>query len=123
MKRQHRLLRSSDFARVRRQGRSWAHPLMVLSADRNDLPVTRFGFVVSRRIGKAVVRNRVKRRLREAARRHLHEVPPGWDVVILARAPIVEARYAEIENVLTQLLARARPWMAERSGEEGAACR
>lgn len=85
---------------------------MVVSADRNELAVSRFGFVVSRRIGKAAVRNRVKRRLREAVRHHLHEVPPGWDVVVLARAPIVEARFSEIENALAQLLARARTWMA-----------
>ncbi len=98
MERQHRLARSSDFSRVRKQGRSWAHPLLILSADRNELGTSRFGFIVSRRIGRAVVRNRVKRQLREAVRRHLAEVPPGWDYVILARVPIVEAPFAEIDT-------------------------
>ncbi len=115
MRRDQRLTRGSDFLRVRRQGHSWAHPLLVVSADRNELGVTRFGFIVSRRIGKAVVRNRVKRQLREAVRCHLGEVPAGWDVVILAKAPITEARFADIESAVAQSLGRARAWMVERA--------
>lgn len=114
MKKYQRLVRGADFARVRKQGHSWAHPLLVLSADRNELDCTRFGFIVGRRIGKAVVRNRVKRRLREAVRRHLDEAPAGWDMVFLARAPIVEARFADIENAVVQALRRARAWIAGR---------
>ncbi len=119
MKRLYRLTHSADFARLRKQGQSWAHPLLILSMDRNDLEWSRFGFIVSRRIGKAVVRNRVKRQLREAIRHHLEEFPRGWDVVIIARAPIAEARFAEIENAVMRMLARARSWACAR--ERGAA--
>lgn len=99
---------------MRKQGRAWSHPLVILSADRNEENRTRFGFIVGRRIGKAVVRNRVKRQLREAVRRHLDEAPAGWDMVLIARAPIVEARFADIENAVAQSLRRARSWIAER---------
>lgn len=112
MKRRHRLTRQSDLLRVRREGRSWAHPLLVLSAARNELGATRFAFIVGRRIGKAVVRNRVKRQLREAVRRHLSEVPAGWDMVLLARGPIAGARFAEIENAVAEMLRRSRAWVA-----------
>jgi ribonuclease P protein component len=111
MKRHQRLTRGSDFSRVRKQGHSWAHPLLVLALARNDLGWSRFGFVVSRRVGGAVVRNRVKRRMREALRRHLDQIPAGWDVVLVARAPIAEARFVEIESAVTQLLTRACPWL------------
>lgn len=84
---------------------------MILAADHNDLHIARFGFVVSRKVGKAVVRNRVKRRLREAVRKHLAEIPSGWDIVILARPPSAEARFAEIESALVQTLARAASWL------------
>jgi len=113
MKRRRRLTRGADFIRVRKQGHSWAHPLVILSADRNELGWTRFGFVVSRRIGKAVVRNRIKRQLREAVRRHLDEVPAGWDMVFVARQPIAEARFADIDSAVTQTLRRARSWISE----------
>lgn len=115
MKRYQRLVRGSDFGRVRKQGRSWAHPLLILAADRNDLGWSRFGFITSRKVGGAVVRNRVRRRMREAIRRHLDEIPAGWDVVLIARAPIADARFAAIEQAITQLLGRARPWMADRA--------
>lgn len=100
---------------MRRQGRSWAHPLLILAADRNELGWSRFGFVVSRRVGGAVVRNRVKRRLREAVHRHLDEVPAGWDVVLVARAPVATASFADIEAAVSRLLARARAWMLDQA--------
>jgi len=112
MERRYRLTRREDFGRVHRQGRAWSHPLLILSAVRNDLGCTRFGFVVSRRIGGAVVRNRVKRRLREAVRHHLSEFPVGWDVVLVARGRIAQARYADVESAVTRSLGRAQPWLS-----------
>lgn len=115
MKKHQRLVRGSDFLRVRKQGRSWASPLVILAADANDTDQSRFGYIASRRVGGAVVRNRARRRLREVMRRHLQEVPPGMDVVLIARAPLAEARFGDIECAVTQLLVRARPWMSERA--------
>jgi len=112
MERCHRLNRSADFERVRREGRSWHHRLLFLSASPNGLERSRFGFIVSRRVGSAVVRNRVKRRLREVVRRHLGEIPRGWDVVLVARPPIAGAKFSEIEEAFTELLRRARPWLS-----------
>jgi ribonuclease P protein component len=114
MRRNQRLVRGSDFIRVRKQGRSWSHPLLALAVNPNELATSRFGFVVSKRVGGAVVRNRVKRRMREVVRHRLGEIPAGWDVVLIARAPIAEARFAAIEAAVAQLLARARPWMASQ---------
>ena len=68
MDRQSRLRANQDFQRVRREGRSWSSPLAVLIAAPNAADHTRFGFAVGKRIGNAVTRNRVKRRLREAER-------------------------------------------------------
>lgn len=71
----------------------------------NGQPHSRFGFAVSRRVGKAVVRNRVKRRLR-AAVAELHP-PGGFDVIVTARAPAAGATYHELKAALAQLLRRA----------------
>ena len=71
----------------------------------NGLPHNRYGFVTSRAVGKAVVRNKVRRRLREAVRSLPLE--DGWDVVVIARRSAADAMYRELRESLASLLARA----------------
>ena len=110
MEKRFRLRKSGDFQLVRREGRSWAQPLLVLYARPNALDQTRVGLVVSKRVGGAVVRNRVRRRLREAARLRLAAVRPGWDVLFIARSPLATAEFAQIGAAVEQLLRRAGLW-------------
>jgi ribonuclease P protein component len=108
MQPQHRLRARADFERARRRGRSWGSPLLGLTAVRNDLELTRCGFVVSRRVGKAVVRNRVRRRLREVVRRQLPYVAAGWDLVFSARPAAAQATSHDLRRAVSDLLARGR---------------
>jgi ribonuclease P protein component len=81
----------------------------VLSVQRNDLEYSRFGFSVGRRIGKAVVRNRVKRRMRESVRQRLQkqEIAAGWDAVVIARHPIRNASFHQVDEAIGLVLRRA----------------
>ena len=81
--------------------------MLVLSLLPNGLPYSRFGFSVSSRIGNAVVRNRLKRRLRESIRLRQELIEPGWDVVFIARRPIGNADYHQIDAACARLLRRA----------------
>ncbi len=108
MKKRSRLRKNSDFQRVYEKGRSWAHPLLVLYALRNDLDYSRFGFSVSKRVGGAVVRNRARRLMREAIRFRQAMIADGWDVVIIARQPVREANFHRVDRAVEQLLRRAR---------------
>jgi len=105
---------ATDFERVRRDGRSHAHPLVVLIALRRPLtdPLqptgSRFGFVAGKGAGIAVARNRAKRLLREAARACAPEVAPGWDLVFIARKPLAAARQTEASAAVRGLLRRAQ---------------
>lgn len=104
----HRLRRAADVERVRRQGQSWQHPLVILLVHTNSQAASRFAFIASKRVGKAVRRNRAKRLLRESVRVHLNEVEPGWDCVWIARPSLPQASYREVETAVLQLLKRAK---------------
>ncbi len=106
MKKRERLKARKDFVSVYRKGRAWTNQLLVLRALSSDLPHHRCGFVVSKRVGKAVARNRLKRRLREGLRPLA--VQPGWDLVLLARLPAAKASYHELREAIVNLLSRAR---------------
>ena len=100
--RDQRLRRKGDFQALREHGVSRAHPLLVLRAVPNALPYARFAFVVGRRVApNAVDRNRVRRRLREIVRRL--PVRGGWDQLLIARKPIVEADFETIRGVVVEL--------------------
>ena len=107
MERRYRLAPNERFQQVRCEGRSWSHPLLVLFALTNELPRSRFGFVVSKRVGNAVVRNRAKRLMREAARVRLSGTVPGWDLVLVARGAMAKADVWRTGEALDSLLDRA----------------
>lgn len=106
MHRRLRLQRKADFDAVFKQGRSWHNELLVLRTLANELEHDRFGFVTSKRLGKAVVRNRVRRRLREAIR--VLPLVPGWDVVVSAKTAAARADFHELNRAVADLLTRAK---------------
>jgi len=103
---EYRLRKRSDFSQVYATGRSWPHPLLVVRTRPNGLDVSRFGFAIGKRLGKAVVRNLIRRRLREILRQT--RVVPGFDLVIIGRPPVVSATYAALREGLLQVLQRAK---------------
>ncbi len=108
MRRRFRLTGSNDFQRVRRFGKSYAHPLVVLVVNTNESGKSRFAVSAGRSIGNAVQRNRAKRLLREALRPLTSEVAPGWDVVLLARRPMADASLEQVQEAIRLLLQRSR---------------
>jgi ribonuclease P protein component len=104
-KRRQRLHRQRDFERIFARKCSVADKWMVLYSDWNDLTWTRLGIKVSRRHGNAVIRNRLRRILREAFRLQQHEIPPGLDVICIPRVgAIAPGHAADIGPALRQLI-------------------
>jgi ribonuclease P protein component len=112
-----KLRKNSEFTTVYECGKTWAGEFVVLKTLSNGLEWNRYGFVAGKRLGKAVVRNRVKRLLREAAR----AIPAksGWDLVLIARSPAATASYHELQASVAGLLRRAQI-LAEKDEVGGA---
>ena len=100
------LSRPQDFAAIQGAGTTRSHALFSARFLRTDLETTRFGLSTGRRLGGAVVRNRVRRRLREALRVMAPSFQPGWDVLIIARPAIVEADHDALVGALHRTLVR-----------------
>ena len=99
-----RLVRRGEFDAVYRAGkrRSSSHFTVFFRA--NELPQSRFGFSIKKALGGAVVRNRIRRRLREVVRCHRLEIPAGWDIVIHPKSSVARAPFAALTADLLRLL-------------------
>lgn len=108
------LTRKVQFELVYNEGRTWTGREIVVKALSNGLDLSRYGFTVSRRVGKAVVRNRVKRRLREIIR----QIPlqSGWDIIFIARAPAARTDYEDLSKSVRKILFRAGLSVGEYEG-------
>ena len=99
------ITRSEEYAFVHSKGRSWVCKLVVMRALPNGLGTSRCGFSVSKKVGKAVTRNRVKRLFREIVRQA--PLRAGWDIIFIARPAAATANYADLKKSIEDLLSRA----------------
>lgn len=92
------------FRRLYSKGKSAVSPYLAVYVRRNGSAGNRLGITVSTKLGHAVVRNKVRRRIREAYRLHEGELRTGWDIVIVARVKAAHGRYGALERSLLSLL-------------------
>lgn len=112
MKEPRALTKRAQYTLVYQQGKVWANGPVVMKAAPNGLDLSRYGFSVTRKVGKAVQRNRLKRLFREIMR--LQSLKPGRDIVFIARSAAVSADYHTLERTVTELLTRAQ--LLEKNG-------
>jgi ribonuclease P protein component len=110
MERRIRLRAEADFARVRSRGRTWRDRLLTLVVLPNELPHNRYGFVVSKRVGNAVMRNLIKRRLREIMRQldRAERLPAGHDYLFIVRPVVAAVPFTTLRASAEGLLNRAK---------------
>jgi ribonuclease P protein component len=106
-----RLRTSSDFQRLRVEGRKWQQSALSLSVAPNHLPHNRYGFIISKRLGKAIVRNRLRRHLQVCVRALNDQLLPGYDMVFIAKQAILTLDYQGICDLMIRLFRQAGLWV------------
>lgn len=104
-----RLLRRAEFRRVYEEGQRRSASLCTIFFMPNGLTESRLGVTTPRQLGKAVARNRIRRRLREVFRRHRQDLARGWDIVLNPRPPILQASFGALTRELLRLFPQQPP--------------
>lgn len=103
-----RLKKTTDIRRVFKQGRLFKEGFLIFKTARNDLNKSRFGFIVSQKVSKkAVVRNKIKRRLRGAVRKELKKIKTGADSLFIALPGLVKKDFSSTEQLVKNILKKA----------------
>ena len=105
MKREERITKPRQYAEVYGKGKSYPSELIVLRTLPNNLDHSRYGLSVSKKVGNAITRNKLKRRLREINRIEL--IKPGWDMVYILRPSAAKASFTSLKTTVETLLSKA----------------
>jgi len=109
---EHRVRKRRDFERAYEEGKKVVMPEFALFGRHNGLAHSRLGITTTRKLGGAVKRNRARRLVREAYRTHREQIPTGYDLVFVVRAPLLERKSMELGPILV----KAARKMAAESG-------
>lgn len=111
MQRKLRLRNRRDFSYIYRSGKSFANQQLILYWNRQlKAEPIRLGVSASKKIGNAVVRNRMRRKMKEIVRLHIDHIKPQLDLIIIVRKPAVTMSYQQLERSVQHLLKKAKLW-------------
>src|SRR3989344_862732 len=103
-----RLRKEKDFGKLFKKGKSFKEGFLILKIVKNDLKESRFGFIVSQKVSKkAVLRNKVKRRLRDIVRRNIKNIEKGIDAALIALPGLEKKNFLETKGILEALFKKA----------------
>ena len=104
MEKKYRLKKNMEFKKVYSVGKKYWNRNFILFTKKNDLDETRVGFTITKKHGNSVVRNRIRRRMKEAYRLNLSHIKDGYDLVFIPKRNIVSISYGELENSMIHIM-------------------
>ncbi|HHX22731.1 MAG: ribonuclease P protein component [Tepidanaerobacteraceae bacterium] len=109
-----RLTKNLEFKNVYKAGRRWTSPFFTMYIKKNNLNHSRLGVSVSKKVGKSVIRNKIKRRLKEIFRLNLDNIKTGWDIVLSVKPAAISLDYYEIDREVKSLFKRGRIYSGKK---------
>ncbi|MFO7887647.1 MAG: ribonuclease P protein component [Eubacteriales bacterium] len=114
MKKDNVIRKNKDFKKVYKYGKSYADRNLVFFILKNNERNTRFGITTAKRINKAVVRNKIRRRLKHIVRENLDSVKDGYDVVVMSRVRGMDCDFKELENSFVKLGKKTKLYLGDK---------
>ena len=103
-----RLRKEKDFEKLFKKGKSFRNNFLILKIAQNNLKESRFGFIISKKVSKkAILRNKIKRRLRDIIRQNIKDIKKGIDVVLIILPGLEKKNFLEIKEILNTLFKKA----------------
>lgn len=93
-----------EFKKVYSNGKNYWNRNLTLYVKKNKLEESRVGFTITKKIGNAVVRNKIRRRMKEIYRLNLHLIKEGYDLVFIPKKNVIDISYKELESAMLHIL-------------------
>lgn len=103
MKKENRLRKNMEFKKVYKSGKNYWNRNLIVYVRRNGTDKTRIGISITKRVGNAVVRNKLKRRIREVSRVYLPNLRKGYDLIFIPKKNAVDLSFAELESAIMHI--------------------
>lgn len=104
MEKKFRLRKNMEFKKVYSTGKNFWNRNLVLYVRKNNLEETRLGITITKKIGNAVTRNRIRRRIKEIYRLNIHRIKDGYDLIFIPKKNVIDISYKELESALIHIL-------------------
>lgn len=104
MEKKYRLRKNMEFKRVYSGGKNYWNRNLILYVRKNDLKNSRIGITITKKIGNAVVRNRIRRRMKEIIRLRLGNIKNGYDLILIPKKNVIDISYKDLESAMVHIM-------------------
>jgi len=117
MDKTNRLRKNEDFKKVYKYGKSYYNRNLIMYIRKNDLEYSRIGFTVTKKIGNSVVRNKIRRRIKEIVRKNLGNIMDGYDIILIPKKNVIDISFQELESAIFHIFKLANILKNKNIGE------
>ena len=118
MDKMYRLRSNMEFQKVYNKGKNYWNRNLILFVKKNNLGYTRIGYTITKKIGNSVVRNRIRRQMKEICRLNFDQIEKNYDLVFIAKRNIIDISFKELESAMLHIMKLSKV-MKRESGKNG----